>query len=245
MGVLPHLPCREGVELTVEAGRPDTITPNKLSIIRAAGASRLCINPQTFQDATLERIGRKHNTEQTLQAFALARSMGFSKINMDLIAGLPGETPQDFADSLKQALQLGPESITVHTLAIKRSSRLQKEAQMAQQFRPNPELTAMLAKSYGDLKAAGLDPYYLYRQKNIAGGLENTGYARPGDGCLYNVGMMSDQFTVVGLGSGAMTKRVMGKRIERAPNPKDIADYIKRIDEMVERKLDLFNADAP
>ena len=239
-GVLPLLPRSPGSELTVEAGRPDTLTPAKLALIQAAGATRLCINPQTFHDATLDRIGRRHTTAQTLDAFHLARRMGFDRVNMDLIAGLPGETPADFADSLDQTLALGPDSVTVHTLAIKRSSRLAGAGAAGHPGLPDPALAAMLAEGSRRLKAAGLFPYYLYRQKDVAGGLENTGYARPGEGCLYNVGMMSDQCSVIGLGSGAMPKRVQGTRVERAPNPKDIADYIGRCEEMVRKKLDLF-----
>lgn len=244
-GVLPQLPCLPDCELTIEAGRPDTVTPEKLAIIRDIGATRLCINPQTFHDATLERIGRRHDTRQTRQAFSLARSMGFDRINMDLIAGLPGETPSDFADSLHQALALGPDSTTIHALAIKRSSRLQQESAGTQmRFQPDPDWAAALEASREELRSAGLLPYYLYRQKDVVGGLENTGFARPGQGCLYNVGMMSDYSTVIGLGSGAMTKRVSGSCVERVPNAKDIADYIRRTAELAGRKLALFNSGA-
>lgn len=241
-GVLEILPTLADAELTVEAGRPDTITPEKLAIIQSVRATRLCINPQTFHDATLDRIGRRHTTRQTIDAFRMARSMGFTSINMDLIAGLPGETPEDFSDSLDQALALGPDSITVHTLAMKRSSRL-SQARVEQGGHPglpDQALAAMLEHAGSRLRTAGLYPYYLYRQKDVAGGLENTGFARPGQGCLYNVGMMSDQCSVIGLGSGAMSKRVTGSRVERAPNPRDIADYIARTTEMVSRKLALF-----
>jgi oxygen-independent coproporphyrinogen-3 oxidase len=159
---------------------------------------------------------------------------------------LPGETPADFADSLQQALALGPDSITIHTLAIKRSSRLNEQFREAggHPARPDPSLAAMLQTAAHRLKAAGLLPYYLYRQKDVAGGLENTGFARPSHGCLYNIGMMSDQFSVVGLGSGAMSKRVTGRRVERSPNPRDIADYIVRVSAMAARKLALFNSNV-
>jgi coproporphyrinogen dehydrogenase HemZ len=238
-GALSLLPVQRGFELTVEAGRPDTITPANLAIIRAAGATRLCINPQTFHDATLKRIGRCHDTAQTRLAYHLARSLGFAKINMDLIAGLPGEAPEDFADSLNQALLLEPDSITVHTLALKRSARLKQQTNTNDGIslgRPDPALAAMLSTSRRLLKSAGYFPYYLYRQKDTAGGLENTGFAKSGAGCLYNVGMMSDRCPVVGLGSGAMTKMVWGSRVERLANPRDIANYIDRLDEIVEKK---------
>ncbi len=240
-GVLSRLPSLPGAELTVEAGRPDTVTPAKLAIIQAVGATRLCINPQTFHDATLERIGRRHTTAQSVAAFKLARSMGFTSINMDLIAGLPGETPADFAESLRQALDLGPDSITIHTLAMKRSSRLSQESRQAgvHPGLPNADLAFMLETAAGRLKTAGLLPYYLYRQKDVAGGLENTGFARPGEGCLYNVGMMSDAFNVVGLGSGSTSKHI-GHALERLVNPKDIAVYISKIEEITRGKIDLF-----
>ena len=250
--MLPEIPLLPGAELTIEAGRPDTLSPAKLELIRAAGATRLCINPQTFHDATLAQIGRRHLAADTVAAFQLARSMGFNKINMDLIAGLPGETAVDFAESLRQTRDLGPDSVTVHCLAVKRSSRLHREQAQADPVgtetdrvhQPDPSLAAMLSAGYQSLKSAGLAPYYLYRQKDMVGGLENTGYARPGEGCLYNVGMMSDRRTVVGLGSGAMTKLVCGRRVERSPNPRDIADYIRRIDELAARKSALFRNGA-
>ena len=263
-GIIPLMDLAADAEFTVEAGRPDTVTAVKLAAIRQAGATRLCINPQTFHDQTLIRIGRHHTTEQTRQAFHLARSMGFDTINMDLIAGLPGEDPDDFASSLQQALQLQPDSITVHTLAIKRSARLNQDMNYGQDrsgihpsaalpdiHRPDPALAAMLQAGSQSIRAAGLVPYYLYRQKDVAGGLENTGYARPGSGCLYNVGMMSDSRSVIGLGSGAMSKRVIsqnrfdanGLRLERLPNPRDLAVYIDRVDELAERKIAFFTQD--
>ena len=263
-GIVPLMDLTANAEFTVEAGRPDTISEAKLTAIREAGATRLCINPQTFHDQTLQRIGRHHTTEQTIQAFHLARAMGFDTINMDLIAGLPGEVPADFASSLQQALLLKPDSLTIHTLAIKRSARLhqdpvhRKEADPDQLLfatpdihKPVPELAAMLQAGSQSLRSAGLAPYYLYRQKDVAGGLENTGYARPGSGCLYNVGMMSDRRSVVGLGSGAISKRVFGMgetgqsglRLDRLPNPRDIAVYIDRVDALAKGKITFFTAD--
>jgi coproporphyrinogen dehydrogenase HemZ len=244
-GVLPVLPMLPGAERTVEAGRPDTVTMPKLEIIREAGATRLCINPQTFHDATLERIGRFHTTGQTCAAFSAARSMGFGNINMDLIAGLPGETTADFAASLEKALQLGADSLTIHALSVKRAARFSQQIDPDERAgfgRPDPGPAEMVSGSYGRLKAAGLAPYYLYRQKDTIGGLENTGYAKPGEGCLYNVGMMGDGCTVIGLGSGAMTKVVRDGRIERLANPRDIAGYISRVAETAEKKLAFIKA---
>lgn len=244
-GLRRYVPLLPGAEITVEAGRPDTITSEKLRLIRNFGATRLCINPQTLHDRTLQRIGRRHTTAQTLAAMQLARAAGFGHINMDLIAGLPGETAADFSDSLAGLLDLAPESITVHTLAIKRSSQLSQAVRTAadsgpQIHRPDADLAVEVSQARQTLAAAGYEPYYLYRQKDVAGGLENVGYARLGQACLYNVGMMSDQVSVIGLGSGAMTKHVAGRKVTRAPNAKDIANYISRLDELVERKLALF-----
>ena len=245
-GVLTRLPLAGGVELTVEAGRPDTINSENLAIIRNAGVKRICINPQTFHDATLDRIGRRHTVEQTVEACRMAEKMGFDSINMDLIAGLPGEMPADFYQSLRKALNFGPANITVHTLAMKRSSRL-NQLSREKGFHPglpDPELAEMLIDARRLLAENDLFPYYLYRQKDVAGGLENTGFARPGHECLYNVGMMSDQVSVIGLGSGAISKNIIGSRVERSPNPRDIADYINRADEMAARKIKLFRNGA-
>ncbi len=249
-GLQSIIPLAPRAEVTVEAGRPDTVTPAKLELIRGFGATRICINPQTMHDRTLQRIGRRHTTAQTLSAFAMARTAGFRHINMDLIAGLPGESAADFADSLHQVLALAPESVTVHTLALKRSSHLSQAAREDELaappiHRPDAMLGGMVAGAQQALTAAGFAPYYLYRQKDVAGGLENVGYARPGQACLYNVGMMSDQVSVIGLGSGAMSKAVQGRNVRRAPNAKDIANYITRVDELVERKLALFRPDYP
>ena len=245
-GIRTLLPLLPGAELTVEAGRPDTITPSKLAVIQSIGTTRLCINPQTFHDDTLVRIGRCHTAAQTREAFRLARRSGFGRINMDLIAGLPGETAADFADSLRQALDLQPESITLHTLSVKRSSRLKQQKRAEGQggrpeSLPDPELAAMLEQSGRSLRSAGLFPYYLYRQKDMLGGLENTGFAVPGCACLYNIGMMGDACSVIGLGSGSMSKLVAGGRVERLPDPRDIGEYIGRVGEITQRKLELFS----
>jgi coproporphyrinogen dehydrogenase HemZ len=244
-GLKGILPLRPDAEITIEAGRPDTITAEKLAILREFGATRICINPQTFNQRTLDRIGRRHSVEQVFTAMDLARRAGFNHINMDLIAGLPGESPDDFAYSVEQLLSLEPESATVHTLAVKRSSRFAQEMKPEELEslainKPDPALIEMVALAQERLIEAELYPYYLYRQKDVASGLENVGFARIGHECRYNVGMMSDRLAVIGLGSGAITKRVDGRKVTRAPNDKDIAHYIARLDELVQRKTRLF-----
>ena len=226
-------------EVTVEAGRPDTIDAEKLRVIRDHEATRISINPQTMHDETLVRIGRKHTCAQTVAAYALARQCGFHHINMDLIAGLPGETPDMFMQTLAWSRALHPESLTVHTLSIKRSSLLHLwEAEL-----PDGDMVAQMVDA-GRAEAAkwGMRPYYLYRQKHMAGNLENVGYALPGHECLYNVDMMEETGHVMAVGAGGISKRVdpaIG-RIERAPNVSEISQYIERMEEMLERKRTLW-----
>lgn len=244
-GLKQVLPLARDAEITVEAGRPDTLTVNNLRLLREFGATRICINPQTFHERTLQAIGRHHSVGQIHEAMAMARAAGFDHINMDLIAGLPGESPEDFAGSLDQLLALEPESVTIHTLSVKRSSRLAQELDRSGQAslainQPDPALMAMVDRAQDRLLATGRYPYYLYRQKDVAGGLENVGFALPGHECRYNVGMMSDRLPVIGLGSGAITKQVAGRKVSRVPNDKDIAHYIQRLDELIARKLQLF-----
>ena len=227
-------------EFTVEAGRPDTLTPAKLNAMLERGVTRISINPQTMNDATLRAIGRDHTARQTEDAFRLAREMGFPNINMDVIAGLPAETPADFARTLARVTALAPESLTVHTLAIKRSSRLHllgatlppAEA-VAEMIRLGEEAAALLR----------MEPYYLYRQKYMAGQQQNVGYAKPGFACLYNVDIMEETNAIIACGAGAISKRVFGDRtlrIERAPNVTDVTEYIARAAEMAARKETLF-----
>ena len=226
-------------EVTVEAGRPDTIDEEKLRVIRDHGATRISINPQTMHDETLSRIGRRHTTAQTEAAYALARKCGFHHINMDLIAGLPGENLDMFMQTLAWSRGLAPESLTVHTLSIKRSSLLHLwEAEL-----PDGAMAAQMVDA-GREEAAqrGMRPYYLYRQKHMAGNLENVGYALPGHECLYNVDMMEETGHVMAVGAGGISKRVdpaIG-RIERAPNVSEISQYIERTGEMQERKRALW-----
>ena len=248
------------VEWTVEAGRPDTITEEKLAMLKKHDVSRISVNPQTFCDETLRIIGRAHTGEDTLRAYALARSMGFDDINMDLIAALPGETIEEFNRTLDKVIELNPESVTVHSLAIKRSSKLHEmmhvnEGEHNQVAADGAD--AMIAAARKRLTDAGWKPYYLYRQKYMAGNLENVGYSKPGKACLYNIGNMEETASVLALGAGAITKWLFDRevkaeaqgydlealrfanlqlRIERAPNVRNIEQYIERVDEMVARK---------
>ena len=227
------------LETTVEAGRPDTLSRQKLRAIREAAISRISINPQTMNDRTLQVIGRAHTAAQVREAYALAREEGIPHINMDIIAGLPGENEADFAYTLEEAVRLHPESLTVHTLAIKRSSRMSLENAPL----PDGEMTArMVSRGLETARLLGMVPYYLYRQKYMAGNLENTGYALPGHACLYNVDMMEETSHILALGAGGISKRIWPEEghITRAPNVANILEYITRTDEMIQRKKDLF-----
>ena len=227
------------MEYTVEAGRPDTITPGKLQAIREAGVGRISINPQTMNDRTLQVIGRAHTARQVLDAYALAREAGIRHINMDVIAGLPGEGLDDFARTMDAAHQLRPESLTVHTLAIKRSSRMHLENAPL----PDGETAAAMVRLGRETALAlGLEAYYLYRQKHMAGNQENVGYALPGHACLYNVDMMEETTHILAMGAGGISKRVYPEEghIGRAPNVANIELYIRRVAEMAARKRALF-----
>ena len=226
-------------EYTVEAGRPDTLTRDKLRAIRNAGISRISINPQTMNDRTLEVIGRAHTAQQVRNAYALAREEGIPHINMDVIAGLPGENEKDFAHTMDEARKLKPESLTVHTLAIKRSSRMSLENHPL----PDGDMTArMVETGRRTARELGMAPYYLYKQKYMAGNLENTGYALPEHACLYNVDIMEETSHILAMGAGGISKRIFPEEghIERAPNVSNIRDYLTRTDEMIRRKRELF-----
>ena len=227
------------LEWTVEAGRPDTLSPEKLRVIRAHGVGRISINPQTMNDRTLQVIGRAHTARQVRDAYAMARAESFHHINMDVIAGLPGEGLEDFAVTMEAARELRPESLTVHTLAIKRSSRLHLENA--------PLPAASVAEGMTEMgraaaKALGMTPYYLYRQKYMAGNQENVGYALPGHACLYNVDIMEENTHILAFGAGGISKRIYPDEghIGRAPNVSNIEQYIARVGEMVGRKRALF-----
>lgn len=213
-------------EYTVEAGRPDTITPQKLAALRRAGVGRVSINPQSMDDAVLAAIGRRHSAADVLRAYDEARQAGFDEINMDLIAGLAGDTPASFARTVGTLISLAPENITVHTLAIKRGADLTDKAAAAAQ---RAAVSHMLDGAADALHRAGYGPYYLYRQKFTAGGFENVGWCRPGTECFYNVTMMEELQTILSLGAGGVSKRVDRDTgwIERVNNPKYPLEYIR------------------
>jgi len=224
-------------EFTVECGRPDTINEAKLKALKKAAAGRISINPQTMKDSSLKLIGREHSSAQIEEAFALAKSCGIGCINMDLIAGLPEEEPSDFKDSLGKVLDMGPENITVHTLAVKRGSRL-IEADKDYSYRQGQTVRKMLAAGSSMLKDAGYSPYYLYRQKHMAGNFENVGYCTEGNASLYNIRIMEEDQSIIALGAGGISKVYYPSedRLERVPNVSNYEIYIQRIDEMIKRK---------
>lgn len=224
-------------EFTLEAGRPDSITEDKLKVIAASKVSRISINPQTMKNDTLVTIGRSHTSEDIVEAFRLARKLGFNNINMDVIAGLPGEKLNDFLYTLQELKKLSPESITVHTMSVKRASRLTAEKE-SHTLTDGAEVSKMVDCAYEFITGMGLRPYYLYRQKNILGNLENIGYCKPGAESVYNIQIMEERQTILALGAGATTKLVYPKenRIERVFNVKSVEEYISRVDEMIKRK---------
>ncbi len=228
-------------EYTVEAGRPDTITREKLEIMKREGVGRISINPQSMNQATLDCIGRQHGVEEIKEVFKAARELGHNCINMDIILGLPGETAEDVAYTLEELKKLGPENITVHTMAIKRASRL-KEALITGEEKyvltEGKKIEEMLALCETQMASMGLKPYYMYRQKNMLGNFENVGYASEGSQCVYNIEIMEEKESIIALGAGGITKMVYGngEKIDRIPNVKSLKDYIERIDEMIERK---------
>ena len=223
----------------MEAGRPDSITKEKLQVLRNHGINRISINPQSMQQKTLDTIGRKHTVEQVYEAFHMARKLGFDNINMDIIAGLPGETPEDMEDTLRQIALLGPDNLTVHSLAIKRAAKMGQEEREGKRLTIiQDEIGTMVEMAGNKARQMGLFPYYLYRQKNIAGNFENVGYAEVDKAGIYNILIMEEKQTILAAGAGASTKFVFehGTRIERVENVKDVNNYILRIDEMLERK---------
>ena len=231
------------VEFTVEAGRPDSITEEKLSVLKEFPVTRISINPQTMQQKTLDLVGRKHTVEDIRTAYARARRLGFDNINMDLIAGLPGEDAADMADTLSQIEAMHPDSLTVHSLAIKRAAKFGQEGRTMDL---HSEISQMVDAAAKSAERMGLKPYYLYRQKNIAGNFENVGYAELDKAGIYNILIMEEKQTILAAGAGASTKILLdtpirtekGKEIDlvHVENVKNITEYIDRIDEMIERK---------
>ncbi len=232
----------ETKEFTVEAGRADSITGDKLRVLQKHGVTRISVNPQTMNEETLKRIGRQHTVQQVVEAFRMAREEGFDNINMDLILGLPGEEEADVAYTIGRIKELSPDSLTVHSLAVKRASRLAgwiAENGISMLHNTDETMKIAAAGAY----AMGMEPYYLYRQKNMSGNFENVGYARPGKAGLYNILVMEEVQSILALGAGSISKRVYPDgRIERCENVKEVAQYIERIDEMIERKRKLFGA---
>ena len=227
-------------EFTVEAGRPDTISEEMLSVLAAHPVTRISINPQTMHQKTLDLIGRQHTVAETEKAFHLARKMGFNHINMDMIVGLPGEGAQQVAFSMAEIEKLAPDAFTVHSLALKRAARMNQFRDIWRPVSFDNSIEIMDAVAEGAARM-NMTPYYLYRQKNMAGNFENVGYAKPGKACLYNILIMEEKQTIVGAGCGAATKRVLpdGSRGGRAGNVKSLQEYLTRTDEMMERKREL------
>lgn len=224
-------------EFTVECGRPDTITAEKLDVLKKHGVSRISINPQTFCEATLKRIGRRQKNSQVLTAYTYALERDFV-VNMDVIAGLPGEKLGIFKRTIKTLLELAPHNITVHTLSVKNGAKLREDTSVISER----DVDKMVDFAESELIKNGYNPYYLYRQKNQLKGLENVGYFRDGHACMFNIESMEETNTIIGMGAGAISKRVFNieKRIERLANVKFIEDYIDRIDEMIEKKKNFY-----
>ncbi len=223
------------LEFAVEAGRPDTLNSEKLAIMKRYGVTRTSVNPQTMSDATLSRIGRAHTAADVVKAFELTREYGIP-VNADIIIGLPGETPSDVEYTLNALEALAPEGFTAHTLALKRASRMVMSGESALPSAAQAEAMLDLTRNFAHRN--GMNPYYLYRQKYMAGNLENVGYAKPGFECLYNIDIMEETTSILAFGAGAITKWIFGGgRLERSPNPKDVDTYIMKADELAKRKL--------
>ena len=227
-------------EYTVEAGRPDSITAEKLDALKRHGVTRISINPQTLQQRTLDTIGRRHTVEDFYRAYELSRSYPFM-VNTDLIVGLPGEGEAEVRDTLDRIMALSPDNLTVHSLAKKRASRLTEEWEQyaGDAFVYTSSIEHMV---YDAAKSLSMEPYYMYRQKNIAGNMENVGFAKRGQECLYNVLMMEEACDIAAFGAGAVSKTTseLLKKADRLRNPKDVRSYIDRIDEVIEKKLKFF-----
>ena len=224
-----HIDLSACTEYTVEAGRPDTITAEKLAVLKRRGCDRVSVNPQSMSDAVLAAMGRAHRAADILGAFALVRESGIGCVNMDLIAGLPGDSADGFRASLDQVLSLAPENVTVHTLALKKGSHLMEgETPLP----PGEDVAAMLDYAWRALRESGQIPYYLYRQKYMSGSFENVGWCLPGTESLYNICMMEELHTIVSLGGGGVTKLVDRHTgyIQRVANAKYPQEYIQKID---------------
>ncbi|WP_297992039.1 coproporphyrinogen III oxidase [Anoxybacillus sp.] len=227
-------------EITVEAGRPDTITPEKLAVLKKWNIDRISINPQSYIQETLRAIGRHHTVDETIEKFHLARAAGMNNINMDLIIGLPGEGVEQFCYTLEQTEKLMPESLTVHTLSFKRASEMTKNKEKYK-VADRDEISEMMKRAEQWTKEKGYVPYYLYRQKNILGNLENVGYALPGQESIYNIMIMEEQQSIIGLGCGASSKFVHPetKAITHFANPKEPKAYNENYEHYTKEKLNM------
>ncbi len=226
-------------EFTVEAGRPDTFTEEKLKLTKDFGVTRICINPQSFKDETLVKIGRKHTCSDIYKAFEMSAKYNFD-INIDLIAGLTDESLTDFENSLKRAIELKPANITVHTLSLKAGAKLKENCNRL----VIDDIGAMLALSRQMLTEAGYEPYYMYRQKYQAGGHENCGWSLKGKACVYNIDVMEEIADNIAVGANAISKRVVfgeERNIQRCASPKDIPTYIEKVDKIIEDRNELFS----
>lgn len=226
-----------GCEYTVEAGRPDVFTEEKLRLLKEYGVTRICVNPQSFSDKTLERIGRRHTAAELYRAFDMAAKFGFD-VNADLIAGLTDETYEEFVFSVNEAVRTGAANITVHCLSLKSGAKLKEECS----YLENPLVSDMVAASREILRTAGYVPYYMYRQKYQTGNNENVGWTKAGKACVYNIDIMEETADNLAVGANAVSKRVynLQNRIERFASQKDLKTYIGKIDEIIERKNKFF-----
>jgi oxygen-independent coproporphyrinogen-3 oxidase len=232
-----HIDLSAVKEYTVEAGRPDTITREKLEIMKAYGVDRICVNPQTMDEQTLITIGRAHDARSITDVTLMAREVGFKTINMDLILGLPGETVVNSSNTIERLLEMSPENITIHTLAVKRASRLNEDLDLYE-LSHDAIVEEMLDQADQQLRTHGISPYYMYRQKKMIGHLENVGYAKLGHESLYNMRIMEEKHTIIACGAGAVSKICAPEenRFERVANFKGLEDYLNRFDEILEKK---------
>lgn len=235
--VLAACRVRGAKEFTVEAGRPDTITEEALALLKSRGVTRVSVNPQTFNDETLKRIGRRHTAADVERAYALARDR--FDVNMDLIAMLPGESAEDFFRTVDRAAELSPANVTVHTLYLKKGSELRTGGYKSTE---NSEAERMVDYALTKLSASGYEPYYMYRQKYTSGNLENVGYTKPGKACLYNMDVMEEDTTVFAAGAAAISKKVTPaiNLIERNANYKEPLEYVKHFDTVMQKQKDFW-----
>ncbi|MEY8000329.1 coproporphyrinogen III oxidase [Clostridium sp. Mt-5] len=232
-------------EFDVECGRPDSITLNKLEIMKKYKVSRISINPQTMNDSTLKFIGRKHSVKDIGKKFYMARQCGFNNINMDIIVGLPGEGIEHINRTCEEIERLSPDNLTVHGMSVKRGSRLYENIlnNVKYSIADNKELNSMYKRTSALAKTLDMKPYYMYRQKNMVGNMENVGYTRVDNSGIYNIEMIEEQQTIIACGADAVTKVIFldENRLERQANVKDVREYINRVDEMVQKKIKLLD----